>query len=71
MWNYDIWVAPPEYVILRKLEYYKEGKSDKHLTDIKNILEVSGDLIDIKTLEKMLADNGLNTEWDDNFSNIK
>jgi len=26
-----IWVAPPEYVILRKLEYFREGKSEKHL----------------------------------------
>jgi hypothetical protein len=32
--NTDIWVAPPEYVILRKPEYYREGKSDKHITDI-------------------------------------
>ena len=27
-------VAPPEYVILRKLEYYREGGSEKHLRDI-------------------------------------
>ena len=32
------WFAPPEYVILRKLEYYKEGMSEKHLNDIRNIL---------------------------------
>lgn len=32
------WFAPPEYVILRKLEYYQEGKSEKHLNDIRNIL---------------------------------
>jgi hypothetical protein len=31
--------APPEYVILRKLEYFAEGHSEKHLTDIRAILE--------------------------------
>lgn len=30
--------APPQYVILRKLEYYREGGSQKHLTDIQSIL---------------------------------
>ncbi|MBN1905817.1 MAG: hypothetical protein JW927_12045 [Deltaproteobacteria bacterium] len=61
--NCDIWVAPPEYVILRKLEYFKEGKSDKHLTDIKNILEISGDLIDFDTLLDMITDHNLDAEW--------
>ena len=28
----SIWVAPPEYVILRKLEYFREGRSEKHLS---------------------------------------
>jgi hypothetical protein len=61
--NCDIWVAPPEYVILRKLEYFKEGKSDKHLTDIKNILEVSGDLIDFIKLQGMIKEHNLDAEW--------
>jgi hypothetical protein len=51
-------------VILRKLEFFKEGKSDKHLADIKNILEISGDLIDINKLKKMITDNNLDTEWE-------
>ncbi len=29
-----LYLAPPEYVILRKLEYYREGGSEKHLRDI-------------------------------------
>src|SRR6185295_11938403 len=32
------WIAPPEYVILRKLEYLREGGSDKHVRDIRFIL---------------------------------
>lgn len=37
----EAWFAPPEYVILRKLEYYKEGGSEKHLSDIRSILDQS------------------------------
>lgn len=36
--NTPIFVAPPEYVIIRKLQYYEEGDSDKHLRDIKSII---------------------------------
>ena len=39
-------LAPPEYVILKKLEYYQEGKSEKHLRDIENMLKVSSEIID-------------------------
>jgi hypothetical protein len=36
--NDEFWLAPVEYVILRKLEYYREGGSEKHLRDISGIL---------------------------------
>ena len=36
-----VWVASPEYVIVRKLEYFREGRSEKHLKDIASILAVS------------------------------
>ena len=35
----SLWLAPPEYVILRKLEFYREGGSSKHLTDIRGMLD--------------------------------
>jgi hypothetical protein len=31
-------VAPPEYVIVRKLEYFRKGGSEKHLRDIRAML---------------------------------
>ncbi len=58
-----IWVAPFEYVILRKLEYYREGKSEKHLRDIHGILAVSSDEIDFMVLEKKVVTLGLSQEW--------
>lgn len=60
----SIWVAPPEYVILRKLEYYREGKSEKHLRDIAGMIEVSGELIDLTDLEKRVRLLGLEKEWE-------
>ena len=55
--------APPEYVILRKLEYFREGGSTKHLTDIRAMLDVSGDTIDRGTLVEWIARLGLQAEW--------
>lgn len=54
-----VWVAPPEYVIVRKLEYYREGKSEKHLKDIASMFLVSGSEIDKVFLEKQVRDLGL------------
>jgi hypothetical protein len=38
--------ASPEDVIIRKMEYYAEGGSEKHLRDIAGILKVQADKID-------------------------
>jgi len=38
-------LAPAEYVIIRKLEFYREGGSDKHLRDIRAMLAVSGEIM--------------------------
>ena len=32
------WIAPPEYVVVRKLEFLRDGGSDKHLRDIRYVL---------------------------------
>jgi hypothetical protein len=56
-------VAPPEYVIIRKLEYSREGGSEKHLRDIRAMLAVSGDQIDRPELDEWIKRRGLATEW--------
>lgn len=61
--GYDISFAPPEYVILRKLEYFREGGSTKHLNDIRAMLEVSGDSIARVALDEWILRLGLQTEW--------
>jgi len=56
-------VAPAEYVILRKLEYYRDGQSEKHLRDIASILSISGDQIDFDQLLGKIRKYGLEQEW--------
>ncbi|MEM9081356.1 MAG: hypothetical protein AAGC74_11765 [Verrucomicrobiota bacterium] len=59
-----IWVAPAGYVILRKLEYFREGGSEKHLGDIRAMLEVlGGEGIDRDDLERRVEVMGLGAEW--------
>jgi hypothetical protein len=59
----SIAVAPPEYVIVRKLEYYREGGSEKHLRDIRSMLAVSGDQFDRPALEEWIRKCGVGAEW--------
>jgi hypothetical protein len=59
----DLTLAPPEYVIVRKLEYYREGRSEKHLRDIRSILAVSGSEIDKLSLQEWISKIGLHAEW--------
>jgi hypothetical protein len=57
----EVWVAPPEYVILRKLEYYREGQRDKHRRDVAFMLactEIDGSFLDAQ-IERL----GLREQW--------
>jgi hypothetical protein len=54
-------VAPPEYVVLRKLEFYREGRSAKHPADIRAIREVTG--VDEALLAPWLERMGLGAVW--------
>ena len=56
-------LAPPEYVIVRKLEYYREGGSEKHLRDIRSMLAISGDQLDRTALNEWIQQRGVQTEW--------
>lgn len=54
-------VAPPEYVILRKLEYFREGGSTKHSFDIQAILRTTE--IDNAALATWVGRLGLEDTW--------
>jgi hypothetical protein len=56
-------VAPPEYVIVRKLEYFREGGSEKHLRDIRSMLSISEEQIDKGALEDWVRRQGVGAQW--------
>jgi hypothetical protein len=56
-----VWLAPPEYIIVHKLEFFREGGSDKHLRDVRGMLAVTD--IDRPILEKEISDRGLQDAW--------
>jgi len=55
--------APPEYVILRKLQYYQEGRSNKHVTDIQAMR--AGTALDTEVLNKWIVGLGLTGVWNE------
>jgi hypothetical protein len=50
-------------VILRKLEYYQEGGSEKHLRDIAGILAITSDQINLTVLDEKIKEMLLVKEW--------
>jgi hypothetical protein len=55
--------ASPEDVIIKKMQYYVEGRSDKHIRDIVGMLRISEDLIDVNYVERWAQKLGLNNVW--------
>lgn len=55
----SIWVAPVEYVILRKLEYFQSSGSDRHLRDAAMMLRISGHLVDPEEFDPWIDRLGL------------
>jgi len=58
-----ICLAPAEYVILWKLIFYREGRSEKHLRDISRILAVQSDLPHKSYLLAQIRSRGLQDSW--------
>jgi hypothetical protein len=55
--------SPPEELILKKLLYYRDGGSEKHLRDVKAMLEISGDAIDVDRVERGVEGMDLREIW--------
>jgi hypothetical protein len=56
-----VWLAPPEYIIVHKLEFLREGGSEKHIRDIRGMLAVTD--IDQPVLAEEIARRGLMQQW--------
>jgi hypothetical protein len=55
--------ASPEDVIIKKMEYYREGRSEKHIRDILGILRVSAGRIDFEYISSWARQLGLDDIW--------
>ena len=62
--NLELWLAPPEYVILWKLAYYAEGGSEKHLRDMRSMLAVSGSSMDLNLVARTAIELALGSAWE-------
>ena len=57
----QLWLVPPEYVIIHKLEFFREGGSEKHLRDIRGMLAVTD--VDRELLDREINARGLGEAW--------
>jgi hypothetical protein len=48
---------------LNQLRYYQMGKLDRHLRDIRQMLGISRDLLDVPELERWATRQGVEREW--------
>jgi hypothetical protein len=58
-----IHIAPAEYIILWKMIFYKEGKSQKHLRDIQRILDIQPILPHQDFLDDAIKTHALTDIW--------
>ena len=63
--------ASPEDVIIKKMEYYKEGGSEKHLRDITGILKISEELIDYNYISQWAEKLKLKEIWEAVLKRVK
>lgn len=61
----SVTLAPPEYVILRKLEFYREGGSAKHVRDIRGMLALSPAPIDESFVSRWADRLGVTAQWEE------
>ena len=60
----DVQIAAPEDVMLKKMQHYKQGGSEKHLRDITGIMKISGELVDIAYVEHWADELDVREVWD-------
>ncbi len=59
--SFEAYIASAEDVILKKLDFYNEGRSEKHISDIQEILASTD--VDLKYLEFWVKKMNLSEAW--------
>jgi len=68
--DYEATFASPEDVIVKKLQFFQEGGSDKHLRDIASVLRVSTADIDRDYVAEWADRLGLREIWNQIVSQV-
>jgi hypothetical protein len=61
--DHTVAFASPEDVIIKKMAYFQEGGSDKHLRDIAGVLRLQGEALDRAYIEVWAGKLGLSAMW--------
>lgn len=61
--GHELPIASAEDTIIAKLEWAREGQSERQLRDIVGILAVNGATLDLDYLERWVAELGLRESW--------
>ena len=69
--DWDASFSSPEDVIITKMEYFREGGSEKHLRDITGVLRTTGDSIDRLYIARWAAILGLEDIWQSILDRMK
>ncbi|MEZ0391826.1 MAG: DUF6036 family nucleotidyltransferase [Pseudobdellovibrionaceae bacterium] len=59
--GFEVYIATPEDIILKKLEFYKMGTSEKHISDVREILSFTK--VDREYVKQWAETLGLTSEW--------
>lgn len=61
--DYEAWFGSPEDVIVKKMDFYREGGSEKHLRDIAGLLKLMGSRIDRQYISEWSVKLNLTKIW--------
>lgn len=62
--GHPLWIATAEDTIIAKLEWAREGQSEKQLRDVAGILQVRGDALDMEYINVWVSALGLAEVWE-------
>ena len=62
--------SSPEDIIVSKLEFYRAGRSEKHLRDIAGIIKISGEELDRGYIASVTQEKGLREIWEELLEGI-
>jgi len=69
--GYIVAFASPEDVIIKKLEYFRLGESEKHVRDILSMLKISGDQIDRQYIAEWSSRLNLHQVWEEILARLE